>query len=72
MENVLIPPNFDLVWKNGISSGSVAAKSFNHHGTAVRSQNLKGEVNPFPRGSAEWISARYAALRAAPGSKISV
>ena len=35
-------------------------------------ERLKGEVNSFPRGSAEWISVRYAALRAAPGSKISL
>ena len=38
---LLITPNFDLVWKSGTSSGHMGAKSYSHHGTAMRSQNLK-------------------------------
>ena len=38
---LLITPNFDLVWKSGTSSGHMGAKSYSHHGTAMRSQNLE-------------------------------
>ena len=51
-ENLRGPRNFDLVRKNGVSDGSVPAKSLMHHGTAMRSQNFKrfGAVLPTQRG----------------------